>query len=62
MSDSTMKEIFTRAANDPKFAKDLVTDPAKYKDEYQLTEDQMETISGAAAAAEPAPSKSGGYE
>jgi hypothetical protein len=65
MSNSTMKEILTRAASDPEFAKALVADPSQFKDEYQLTDAQLETISGAAAAptnSGNSGTKGGGYE
>lgn len=51
MERDQMKDLLTRAAKDEEFAKQLVSNPAQFKDEYQLSDDQLATISGAGQAA-----------
>lgn len=44
---ANVNDAMTRAAKEPAFAKELLKDPAKYKQEYQLTDEQLKAIGGA---------------
>jgi hypothetical protein len=50
----TIQELLQRAAKDQGFAQKLLQDPAQFKDEYQLTDEQLKGISGAGQAAHKA--------
>jgi len=47
MEQKTIKDALTRAATDAEFASELTRDPLRFKEEYQLTEEQLDAISGA---------------
>lgn len=47
----TIQDLLQRAAKDQDFAQKLVQNPAQFKDEYQLTDEQLKGISGAGQAA-----------
>jgi hypothetical protein len=51
MEKDHMKDLLARAAKDEDFAKELVSNPKQFKEEYQLSEEQLATISGAGQAA-----------
>ena len=50
----TIQELLQRAAKDQDFAQKLLQNPAQFKDEYQLTDEQLKGISGAGQAAHKA--------
>ena len=50
----TIQDMLQRAAKDQDFAQKLLKDPAQFKDEYQLSEEQLKGISGAGQAASKA--------
>ena len=50
----TIQDLLQRAAKDQDFAQKLLNDPAQFKDEYQLSEEQLKGISGAGQAASKA--------
>jgi hypothetical protein len=47
----TVHDLLARSADDPEFARKLIVNPAQFKDEYELTEEEMKAISGAGQAA-----------
>jgi hypothetical protein len=49
--NKTIQDLLQRAAKDQVFAQKLMTDPAQFKDEYQLSDEQLKGISGAGQAA-----------
>ena len=51
MEKDTMQSLLARAARDEDFAVQLVSNPGQFKEEYQLTDEQLATISGAGQAA-----------
>jgi len=50
----TIQDLLQRAAKDQDFAQKLLKDPNQFRDEYQLTEEQLKGISGAGQAASKA--------
>jgi hypothetical protein len=54
MTKKTIQDALRKAAADQEFARKLVANPAQFKEEYELTEDQMAQISGAGQAAQKA--------
>jgi hypothetical protein len=54
MAKKTLQDALRKAAADQDFARQLVTDPAQFKAEYELTDEQMTQISGAGQAAQKA--------
>jgi len=50
----TIQDMLQRAAKDQAFAQKLLNNPAEFKDEYQLTDEQLKGISGAGQAAQKA--------
>jgi hypothetical protein len=54
MAKKTLQDALRKAAADQDFARQLVTDPAQFKAEYELTDEQMAQISGAGQAAQKA--------
>ena len=51
MAKKTLNDALEKAASDQAFARQLVSNPAQFKDEYELTEEQMKSISAAGQAA-----------
>jgi uncharacterized membrane protein len=51
MAKKTLKDALDRAASDQAFARQLVSNPAQFKDEYELSEEQLKSISAAGHAA-----------
>lgn len=51
-----LTDVLTRAARDREFAKQLIANPSQFKDEYQLTDEQLASIGGAGEAVATAPS------
>jgi hypothetical protein len=47
MAKKSLQELLTKAENDSEFAGKLIKDPTAFKDEYELTEEQMKAIAGA---------------
>jgi len=47
MAKKSLQELLTKAEKDSDFATKLIQNPNQFKDEYELTEDQMKAISGA---------------
>ncbi len=63
MEKKTMKDVLSRAAKDPEFARQVVNNPAQFKEEFHLTDEQLASISGAGqAAAKAAGGQLAGYE
>jgi hypothetical protein len=54
MAGKTIQDLLQRAAKDQDFAQKLMQDPARFKEEYQLTDEQLKGISGAGQAAHKA--------
>jgi hypothetical protein len=52
----SIQELLAKSAKDPVFAQQLISNPEQFKDEYELSEEEMASISGAGLAA----SKTGG--
>ena len=50
----TIQDLLHKAAKDQDFAQKLMQNPVQFKDEYQLTEEQLKGISGAGQAAHKA--------
>jgi hypothetical protein len=50
----TIQDLLQRAAKDQNFAQKLMQNPGQFKDEYQLSEEQLKGISGAGQAAHKA--------
>jgi hypothetical protein len=47
----TAADALARAAKDKDFAVKLINNPAQFRDEYELTDEQMKNISGAGQSA-----------
>jgi|HubBroStandDraft_1064217.scaffolds.fasta_scaffold183634_1 hypothetical protein len=47
MAKKSLQECLARAEKDSDFALKLINDPGQFKDEYELTEEQMTAIAGA---------------
>ncbi len=47
MENKTLKDALARASSDPSFAQSLTQNPEQYREEYQLTDEQLTMISGA---------------
>lgn len=54
MAKKNIQDALKKAATDQEFARQLVNDPAQFKQEYELTDEQMAQISGAGQAAQKA--------
>lgn len=53
-ASKTIQDLLQRASKDQDFAQKLMQNPAQFKDEYQLTDEQLKGISGAGQAAHKA--------
>jgi len=51
MEQKTIKDALTRAATDPEFAAQLTKHPHDFKEEFHLTDEQLDAISGAGVGA-----------
>lgn len=47
MAKKSLQDLLTKAENDSQFATNLIKDPSAFKEEYELTEEQMKAIAGA---------------
>lgn len=52
MAKKNLNDALRKAATDQEFARQLVNNPAQFKTEYELTDQQMAQISGAGQAAQ----------
>jgi hypothetical protein len=43
----TLKDMLTEASQKPEFASEVIANPSKFQEEYQLTDDQLACISAA---------------
>ena len=50
----SIQDLLARSAKDAEFAKQLIQNPAQFKEEYALTDDELASISGAGQAAQKA--------
>lgn len=48
MPVKSAKDLLEKAARDKEFAKQVLSNPTQFKQEYALTDEQLKTISGAA--------------
>ncbi len=53
MEQKTLTEALVRASADPGFAQSLIQNPEQYREEYQLTDEQLAMISGAGLRGDP---------
>jgi uncharacterized membrane protein len=51
MAQKTIQDLLIKCAKDQDFAIQVVNNPNQFKEEYELTEEQMASISGAGQAA-----------
>ena len=47
MEQKTLTDALERAAGDPEFAVQLMRDPSEFRDEFDLTDEQLDAISAA---------------
>jgi hypothetical protein len=47
----SIQELLAKSAKDPVFAQQLINNPAQFKEEYELSDEEMASISGAGQAA-----------
>jgi hypothetical protein len=47
----SLQDLLARSAKDPEFAKQLISNPTQFQSEYELSEEEMASISGAGQAA-----------